>query len=118
MFGNYKNNFISPSLVLYLYHVEDNEAYLLIHHIRLRSTFLYVRVTRNPTNYRLEPTSGMTTDNILQGIFGYKKQQRYFLLTTFYRTLEICVKDLELLEENNLIEKSQESLFKSTRNSF
>lgn len=55
----------------------------------LQSTFLYVRVKKNPSNYNLAGSSfGSTTEAILQ---------------------EICVKDLKLLEENQLIEKTSDS---------
>ncbi|GAA5808710.1 hypothetical protein MFLAVUS_002105 [Mucor flavus] len=59
----------------------------------LRSTFLYVRVSKNPIHYRLKPGSYMSTDSILQ---------------------EICVKDLELLKQHNLIEESFNKSLKPT----
>ncbi|KAI8092154.1 Sec63 Brl domain-containing protein [Gilbertella persicaria] len=58
----------------------------------LRSTFLYVRVKENPTHYKLNGFTSLP-DNILQ---------------------EMCVKDLKLLEENKLIEKSAKSTWKAT----
>ncbi|KAI9364131.1 P-loop containing nucleoside triphosphate hydrolase protein [Pilaira anomala] len=59
----------------------------------LRSTFLYVRLSQNPIHYRLEPGINMSTDSILQ---------------------EICVKDLELLKEHNLIEETSDNSLKPT----
>ncbi|GAA5802642.1 hypothetical protein HPULCUR_008115 [Helicostylum pulchrum] len=59
----------------------------------LRSTFLYVRVSKNPIHYRLEPGSYMSTDSILE---------------------EICAKDLELLKQHNLIEESFNKSLKPT----
>ncbi|KAI8091711.1 P-loop containing nucleoside triphosphate hydrolase protein, partial [Thamnidium elegans] len=59
----------------------------------LRSTFLYIRVSKNPIHYRLEPGTYMPTDSILQ---------------------EICAKDLELLKQHNLIEESFNKSLKPT----
>ncbi|KAI9483482.1 MAG: Sec63 Brl domain-containing protein [Benjaminiella poitrasii] len=52
----------------------------------LRSTFLYVRLTQNPIHYKLS-SGPVSSDNILQ---------------------EICVKDLNLLKENNLLQISKD----------
>ncbi|KAG2204812.1 hypothetical protein INT47_004087 [Mucor saturninus] len=59
----------------------------------LQSTFLYVRLSKNPTHYKLNRTENMSIDVILK---------------------EICVKDLELLERHNLIEKQSNFLLKPT----
>ncbi|KAI8383054.1 hypothetical protein BD560DRAFT_444155 [Blakeslea trispora] len=58
----------------------------------LQSTFLYVRVKQNPIHYKLNGFAS-SPDTILQ---------------------EMCVKDLTLLEENKLIEKSANLTWKIT----
>ena len=80
---------------------------------RLRSTFLYVRVTRNPDNYRLKAASNMTTENILQGKFLLSN----FMVSRlcFIFAVEICVKDLELLIENQLVKKTGNNSLCPTR---
>lgn len=35
--------------------------------LRLHSTFLYVRLLKNPANYKVHPTSVMSADSILKG---------------------------------------------------
>lgn len=58
----------------------------------LQSTFLYVRLLKNPVYYKLDQSS-ISSSTILQ---------------------EICSKDLELLQYHNLIQKSSDSKLKPT----
>ncbi|KAG9290860.1 hypothetical protein G9A89_011010 [Geosiphon pyriformis] len=66
----------------------------------LRSTFLYVRIKLNPTFYKLEGDEHRN--------FNFEKQLE---VSIFYLAeTEICAKDLDLLNESDLISKNGDSL--------
>jgi hypothetical protein len=69
---------------------------------------------RNPTHYKLNPSSS-SPETILQGIYIQTMLRFDFLLTSLVFYQEICVKDLQLLEENRLIQKSTGYTLKATR---